>query len=337
MSSSELQIEHRPAAKPWSRSAEAVGPYSGVLAILLLLCVFFTITQPKFATTGNLLTILEANASLIVVSVGLTFVMIVGGFDLSIGGVSALAGVLLGKLVLAAGVADAIAIPLIIVGAAAFGALVNGGLIARVGLSFLVVTLGTMALTRGLALLVSGGSTQSLYDHEVIRWLGSGQVLGSIPVPALIAVAVLLVAIYVTRYTGYGRLVYAVGGNDEASRLAGVNVALIRMSTYSICAALAGLAGILDAGRLASASPDAAVGLELSAAAAVLLGGTALGGGVGTMLGTLLGALFLGVLSNGLIIASISVYWQGVVTGCVLILSLLADRLRRRRLATSGQ
>jgi len=315
----------------WTRSSEAAGPYAGVLLVLVGLCVFFTLTQSKFATTDNFLAIFEANAALMVVSIGLTFVMIVGGFDLSIGGVAVLSGVLLGKLGAGAGVPDAIGIPVIILGAAAFGAVVNGGLIARIGLSFLVITLGTAAFTRGLALLISGGTRQPLYDHELIRWLGSGRVLGSIPVPAVIAAIVLGIAIYVTRYTGFGRLVYAVGGNDEASRLAGINVARIRAAAYSICAASAALAGLMDTGRLASASPEAAGGLELSAAAAVLLGGTALGGGSGTMFGTALGALFLGVLNNGLLIASISVYWQGVVTGCVLVLSVLADWLRKRR------
>lgn len=320
--------ERRPLGR---RAAEALGPYVGVLVVLLALSVFFTITQPRFATAENLLTILETNASLIVVSVGLTFVMLVGGFDLSVGGMLVLTGVLLGKLTTGAGLPEPLTIPMIIVAAAAFGAVVNGGLIARLGLSFLVVTLGTMALTRGLALLISGGATEGLYEQDLIRWIGSGQLLGGVPVPAVLSVLVLAAAIYVTRSTGYGRLIYAVGGNPEASRLAGVNITLIRLSAYGISGALAGLAGVLEAGRLAAAAPDTAVGLELTAAAAVLLGGTALGGGSGTIIGTLLGALFLGVLNNGLIIASISVYWQGVVTGVVLILSVLVDRVRKVR------
>jgi ribose transport system permease protein len=312
------------------RIRTALGPYVGVLFVLVVLCVFFTLTQPKFATYDNLLNILETNASLIVVSVGLTFVMLVGGFDLSIGGVVVLSGIVLAKLVNDADVPPVLAIALTIVAAAVFGAGVNGMLVAKVGVSFFVATLGTLAITRGGALVITQGETEGLYEEDVIRWIGGGDLFSdALPVPAVIALVVLVVAILVVRFTGYGRQIYAVGGNPEASRLAGLRVTAVRITAYAICAGLAGLAGVIDAGRLASASPDAALGLELTAAAAVLLGGTSFVGGQGTMIGTLLGALFLGVLQNGLIIAEISVYWQGVVTGGVLVASVVADRIRR--------
>jgi ribose transport system permease protein len=141
---------------------------------------------------------------------------------------------------------------------------------------------------------------------------------------------VFVLAVVVTRYTGYGRMLYAVGGNQEAARLAGINVRMVRLSTYAISAGLAAFAGVIEAGRLAAASPDADQGIEFSAAAAALLGGTSFVGGIGSVIGTFLGVLFLGVLKNGLIISSISVYWQGVITGGVLFASVLIDRLRRR-------
>ena len=140
-----------------------------------------------------------------------------------------------------------------------------------------------------------------------------------------------LLATLVTRYTGYGRMVYAVGGNAEAARLAGINVVAIRISAYAICAGLAAFTGFLEAGRLAAAAPDTDTGIEFTAAAAVLLGGTSFVGGVGTMFGTFLGVLFLGVLQNGLIISSINIYYQNVITGAVLVLSVLIDRFRQRR------
>ena len=315
-----------------SRAWTAFAPFVGIVSVLIGLCVFFTLTQPKFATYDNLLNILEANASLIVVSVGLTFVMLIGGFDLSIGGVSVLSGVILAKLVGSAGLPPGVAIPIIIVSAGTFGAVVNGMSIAKLSLSFLVVTLGTMAVTRGLALVISQGQTLDLYNEKTIRWIGGGDLFTpNLPTSAVIAVLVFIIGALVLRFTGYGRIVYAVGGNAEAARLAGIPVTKIRISVYAISAALAGLAGIMDAGLQAAASPTSAAGLELTAAAAVLLGGTSFVGGSGTMIGTLLGALFLGVVQNGLIIAEISTYWQGVVTGGVLILSVLADRIRRLR------
>jgi ribose transport system permease protein len=325
------------ATASWPERAWAgFAPFAGLVSVLVLLCAFFTITQPQFATYDNLLNILETNASLIVVSVGLTFVMLVGGFDLSIGGVVVLSGVVLAKLITSAGIPVAVAIPLVILGAGAFGAVANGMTIAKLGLSFFVVTLGTLTMTRGAALLIAGGETQDLYDEKVIRWIGGGDVITSaLPAPAVLALLVLVIGALILRFTGYGRIIYAVGGNPEAARLAGINITAIRVSAYAISGALAGLAGIMDAGRLAAASPDGAQGLELTAAAAVLLGGTSFVGGSGTLIGTLLGALFLGVVQNGLIIAEISVYWQGVVTGGVLILSVLADRVRRGRAATT--
>jgi ribose transport system permease protein len=313
------------------RVAAGSSQYAGVLSVLLLVSIFFTLTQHQFATYENVLNILQTNAALIVVCVGLTFVMIAGGFDLSVGGVLVLAEVILARLVTGAGLPAALAIPLVIFGGVLFGAAVNGVLIAKLGLSFFVVTLGTMTLTKGLALLITGGETQGLYDEGVIRWFGAGIVFTSaLPSAAVIAILVLVAGGLVLRFGGFGRMVYAVGGNAEAARLAGINVAAVRIATYGIAGGLAGLAGVMDAGRLAAASPGGAAGIELTAGAAVLLGGTSFAGGTGTMLGTLFGALFLGVVQNGLIIAQISVYWQGVVTGFVLILSVAVDRLRQR-------
>lgn len=304
--------------------------YVGVGSVLVGLVVFFAVTQPQFATYENFLNILETNAVLLVVGVGLTFTLLVGGFDLSIGGVLALSGVLLAKLI-GTGVPAGIAMALVIAAALAVGVTVNGIPIARLGVSFFVVTLGTLAATRGLALAWTKGETIGLYDEKFVRVVGSGRI-GEMPVAAVIAVAVLVLGLVVTRYTGYGRMVYAVGGNPEAARLAGINVVAVRISAYAVSAALAGLAGLIEVGRLAAAAPDTDRGIELTAAAGVLLGGTSFVGGVGGMFGTFLGVLFLGILQNGLLIASISVYWQGVITGAVLIASVLIDRMRRGRL-----
>lgn len=311
----------------WRVSA-ALGRYKGVLSVLILLIVVFSATQSAFATTSNFTNILDASSVLLVVSVGLTFPMLAGGFDLSVAGVDALVGVLLAKLMLSVGMAFIPAMLIVIAGAVLLGALVNGLLIGYFNVDFFIVTLGTLTIAQGLALEFTGGNTITLYKSQVLHTIGTGQV-GPFPVDGLIAIGILLVAILVLRYTGFGRMVYAVGGNREASRISGIHVSRITLATYAISAGLAALGGVIEVGRLASAGPTTDSTIELTAAAAVLVGGTMFGGGVGTMLGTLLGVAFLGVLQDGLLISGVSAYWQGVITGVVLIASVSIDRMRR--------
>jgi ribose/xylose/arabinose/galactoside ABC-type transport system permease subunit len=313
------------------RARDAVFTYVGVLTVLVILVAFFSVNQPRFFTIENLWNVLDGSSILLIVSVGLTFTMLASGFDLSLSGVLALGGVFLWVL-LSHGLPLWLAIPAVLLCGVAFGAVATGFAIAFLDVSFFVVTLGVLVATRGLASVIANGESKGLYDNTTLRSIGNGRV-GQISYPVIIALVVLALAIFVTRYTGFGRMLYAVGGNPEAARLAGINVRMVRLSTYAISAGLAAFAGIIEAGRLAAASPDADTGIEFTAAAAVLLGGTSFVGGVGTMLGTFLGVLFLGVLKNGLIISSISVYWQGVITGAVLFASVMIDRFRRRRVS----
>lgn len=308
--------------------------YIAILVILVALCIYLAITQPTFATVANFVTILETNSVLLLVAIGLTFVLLTAGFDLSVGGMLALSGVLVGQLIVT-GVPFWLALVVVVIGATLLGLVLNGLLIGRLGLSFFVVTLGTMSLFRGSAQVITEGHGISLYEYEAVRALGAGRVAG-IPWLVIIALAVLAVAIFVTRYTGFGRMLYAVGGGQEAARLAGIRVWAVKASAYAICAGLAGLAGVLEASRLGSASPQAGTGIELTAAAAVLLGGTSFAGGVGSMIGTFLGTLLLGVISNGLTISQVSAFWQGIVTGVVLLAAVLLDwfRIRREKRAT---
>lgn len=300
---------------------------AGVAVMLLALILLLWLTESTFATSDNIVNLLETNASLLIVAVGLTFVMLARGFDLSLGGMLALTGVLVAQFV-GSGFGIGLAIALALVLALAGGLGLNGLLIAGVRLPFLVVTLGTASLFRGVALVLTDGTTKPLFDQPFLVSLGTERVLG-VPWSVIIAFVVVVVAMLVLRYTGYGRMVYAVGGNEEAARIAGIPVAAVRFSVYGIAAALAGLAGILEAARLTSAAPTAATGIELTAAAAVLLGGTKFTGGRGAMLGTLLGVLFLGVLANGITLAEIEAYWQSIVAGIVVIAALLLDRVAR--------
>ncbi len=305
--------------------------YLGVGSVLLALVVYLSITQTGFLTRFNIQNIFETNAVLLIVAVGLTFVMLTGGFDLSIGGMLALSGVVFAQTLQHDWSLWA-AIVVVVLGAGLLGLVTNGLLIGWLGLSFLVVTLGMAAILRAAALIRTNGETVALYDYEngVFTALKEGRVWG-VSYQVVVAGAVFVLATLVLRYTGYGRMVYAVGGNRVAARLAGINVTGIRMSVYAIAALLAGLAGVLHTARLQSAPATAGDGVELMAAAAVLIGGTTFMGGRGTMLGTLLGVVFLGVVSNGVTLAEVSPYWTGVITGGVLILAVLVDWLRHRR------
>jgi ribose transport system permease protein len=304
----------------------------GVTVALAVLVVVLAVTQPNFATTGNAVNILETNAVLLIAAIGLTFVLLVGGFDLSVGGTVALSGILLATL--SAHMADGLAVAVVLVGAFVVGFLSNGLLIGRIGLSFFVVTLGTASLFRGVALVITEGRTLTLHDYPFLLDMGRMHI-GGLPLSVVVALGLLVAAYIVTRFTGFGRMVYAVGGNPEAARLAGINVPLVRATAYMICTACAALAGVLEAARLASASPTVATGLELSAGAAVLLGGTSFLGGSGGVIGTLIGALFLGTMSNGLTLAGISSFWQSVVAGAVLLAAVLIDKLRLQSLDKS--
>jgi ribose transport system permease protein len=310
----------------------AMSTYRGVATVLILLLIVFGVTQSSFMTTSNFQNIVSSNAILLVVAVGMTFPMLSGGFDLSVAGIDALAGILLSKLLLQ-GMPMPEAIIIIIVCAFVLGALTNGLLIGYFGVNFFIVTLGTLTITQGIALQITGGNDITMYNEKWLLQVANNNVFG-FPILGLVGLAILILGILVLRYTGFGRMVYSVGGNPEAARLSGISVARVRLTTYAISAGLAALAGILEVGRLASSGPTTDTSIELTGAAAVLIGGVAFGGGIGTLLGTFLGVAFLGVLQSGLLISGISSYWQGIITGIVLIVSVTVDRMRARRAST---
>jgi ribose transport system permease protein len=311
------------------RAGHAAGDYLGVGGLLLILVIFLSITQSQFATKANWINIAQTNAVLLVLSTGLTFVLLVGGFDLSIGGTLAFTSVVFYEL-LQHGMSVGPAILMMLVMGALLG-LANGIAVAWIGLSFLVVTLASSSIYRGIAEVITGGQSQSLPIRHFLDTLGSGTTVAGIPWSVVIALVVLVAGILVLRYTGYGRMIYAVGGNPEAARLAGINTTAVRASVYVIAGLLAALAGLLESTLLTEASPTGLLGVELTAGAAVLLGGTTFMGGRGTLLGTLLGVIFLGVLQNGITLIGISAFWQLPVSGAVLVVALLLQRLRGRQ------
>jgi ribose transport system permease protein len=205
----------------------------------------------------------------------------------------------------------------------------NGLLVTKAKLSFFVVTLGTLALFRSAAQIPTDGLSVQLPDQGAfVEWLGDGRI-GTISVPVLLSLAMLALAVATMSWTTFGRSVFAVGGNEEAARLAGIPVDRVRIGVFTINGVLVGLAAVVFAGRIRAGSPLVGAGIELEVIAAVLLGGTSFLGGSGSMIGTLVGVLFIAVLQNGLNLLGVQALWQGVVTGGVLILAVWVDRVRR--------
>ena len=262
------------------------------------------------------------------VAIGNTYVLLTAGFDLSVGSMLSLGGVALVGF-LGEGMNAWLAIALTLLLTTLIGGLLNGMLIGKAGLSFFVVTLASLSLIRGAVFVYTEGQTERMSSSAVAD-IGDGKLLG-ISIPVLIMIAVFFVSLFVLHLTRFGRAVYAVGGNKEAARLSGINVVAVIVAVYAISGFFAGLAGVIQVGRLGAAAPVAGTGIELSAAAAVLLGGTSFSGGSGGVGGTVVGVLFIGVLRNGLGLMGVSAFWQDVVTGTILIAAISIDRISQAR------
>ncbi|HEY4094801.1 MAG TPA: ABC transporter permease [Baekduia sp.] len=308
----------------WSSAFAATRSFRPVLLLVIVLFVYFALTQSVFMTGQNLQNLLTGVSILWVVAMGMTFVIITGGVDLSVSALSVFVGLFLAKI-LDAGVPGGIAVLLAILVGALVGGLTNGLLIGRMKLSFFVVTLGTLTVFTGVVNLWA--NTKSFYiTAPVVARLGVDDTLG-VPTPIIIMVVTFLIGLYVQTRTYFGRDVYAVGGSLPAARLSGIRTSRTIVSVYAITGACAALGGIIATGRIGAATPQVDNTLALQAAAAVLLGGTSLFGGAGGVGGTALGVLFIGVLQNGLSIAGIQSFWQQVVTGVILIAAVLGDRI----------
>jgi ribose transport system permease protein len=302
--------------------------YAGALTALIIMCVYLTISQQFFLTKANIFNILTGNSDLMLVSIGLTFVVLSAGFDLSVGAMSAAAG-LAAYEVINAGLPAWLGVIVALFIGASIGGIVNGLLIGKFKLNFFVVTLGMMSLIGGAVDVITNGETESINSPGFFYNIGNADILG-VPVPIWICLLVLVIAALILNHTSFGRAVYAVGGNVEAARLAGINVTFVFVLVYAISGLGAALAGVVDASRLSSAAPSSGSTLTLTAAAAVLLGGTSFFGGIGGVAGTVVGVLLIAVLQNGLGLMGVSAFWQGVVTGAVLIAAVALDRLQTR-------
>ena len=298
----------------------------GTFAGLVGLCLVLWILTPHFLTRSNLHNILEQTSINAIIAVGLTFVIISGGIDLSVGSLVALSGVVMASLLQRG--APVLAAICAGVGTGLACGLLNGVLITFGRLPPFIATLGMMSMARGGALLYTGGRPVSGFD-ESFRWLATGKVL-FIAVPILIMGAVYLVAHFVLRRTPFGRYVFAIGGNEEAALLSGVPVRFHKTLVYGVCGGLSALAAVVLTAKLNSAQPIAGFNYELDAIAATVIGGTSLLGGQGSVVGTLIGALIMGVLRNGLNLVGVSSFTQQLVIGAVIILAVLMDMAFKR-------
>jgi ribose/xylose/arabinose/galactoside ABC-type transport system permease subunit len=293
----------------------------GALLGLLGLGLAFAILSPFFLTAANLLNVLEQTSINAIIAVGMTFVIISAGIDLSVGSILALAGVVLASLLhlpLPVPVATAIALAV-----GALCGLVNGVLITLGKLPSFIATLGMMSLARGGALLFTEGRPISGFDHS-FRLLATGKFL-FIPAPTLIMLLVYAVSGFLLIRTRFGLYTYGIGGNEEATRLSGVNVTFYKTLVYGFSGLTSALAAVILTARLNSAQPIAGIAYELDAIAATVIGGSSLLGGQGTLLGTLIGALIMGVLKNGLNLLDVSSFLQQVIIGSVIIVAVLLD------------
>jgi erythritol transport system permease protein len=314
------------------------------LIALAVVIAFFSVMAPNFLSVANAMIMAKHIAIIAILGIGMTFVVLTGGIDLSVGSIAGLAGIVAGALILNGielglfGVVVFPSVPLIVLIVVCLGALVggvNGVLITRFGVAPFIATLGMLYVARGVALLLSDGATfPNLVGHPAFGnrgfpLLGAGRVLG-IPVPVILLVVLGALAAFVATSTAFGRRVYAVGGNARAAFLSGIRVNRVRILVYVISGACAALVGMIVASDLVAAHPASGETFELSAIAAVVLGGASLAGGRGTIGGTLIGACVIGVLNDGMVMLGISEFWQMVIKGAVIVGAVMLDRLQAR-------
>ena len=289
---------------------------NGALAGLLVLAVALAISNPAFLTAQNLVNVGVQAAAIAILAFGMTFVVVAGGIDLSVGSIAALAAMV--------GALTAGPVGLVV---GALCGLVNGAMISYGKLPPFIATLAMLSVARGLTLVVSGGQPHN--TDELVTFLGSN-LTPMLPLPLLLMLAFFGITGLILTRTNLGRRMYAIGGNEEAAKLSGIDVRRQKLWIYALSGLFAAAAGLVLAGRLSSAGPQAAAGYELDAIAAVVIGGASLSGGVGRATGTLVGALVLAVLRNGLNLLQVHPFWQQVVIGVVIALAALLDSLRRR-------
>ena len=335
-------------AQQLSRTLREILTRVGPLIALILLSAYLSFATPHFLTLSNLTNVIRQSSITAILAVGQTLVIISAGIDLSVGAVAALsacvAAVLMTQQIHVGGLTFGplsfwIGLPIALV-VGLIGGWLNGFVTTRGRIPDFISTLGTLAIFRGIGLIITGGlpvpshltaTELKGYLPETMIWMGAGSVLG-IPVPGLIALIMVIIGWFILRYTTFGRAVFAVGGNRDAARVSGINIDRTKLVVYSVCGVMCAVGGFVLAGRLNSANALMADEENLRSIAAVVIGGTNLFGGEGGVFGSLIGALIMGILANGLNLLNVSAFWQRIIQGVVIIFVVVFDQWRRRRL-----
>ncbi|URK89257.1 ABC transporter permease (plasmid) [Rhizobium sp. RCAM05350] len=309
----------------------------GIFLAFLLLAFILSLSNEYFLTPGNISNVLLQTSINGVLAIGMTFVILTRGIDLSVGSVVALAGIISASFATTSATAGIMGGPYPFYVALAIGILVGlacgalvGLIVSRFAVPAFVATLGMLSAARGATLIYGGGKPVPALTPE-FRWIGTGNILG-IPMPVILLAIVFAVSWWVLTRTRYGRYIYAVGGNPHAAKTSGINVTRMKFSVYMISGSLSGLAGMMLSARTGSALPQAGIAYELDAIAAVVIGGTSLSGGVGRVTGTLIGALIIGVMNNGLDLMGIQSYYQQVLKGALIVGAVMLDQKRNQGL-----
>ncbi|WP_070000075.1 ribose ABC transporter permease [Cellulosilyticum sp. I15G10I2] len=299
--------------------------YKSVIGLILFSAIV-TIINPSFLSMSNILNVFRQTSINAIIAAGMTFIILTGGIDLSVGSILAVAGAIAATMVTDGQNVVIVLLATLLIGAV-IGAL-NGIIISKGKVQAFIATLAMMTLARGYTLVFTDGKpigVEASKSADVFASIGSGYILG-IPIPIYITVLVFMISYYILKHTRFGRYIYAMGGNEEATKLSGINVDLVKIYVYALSGALAALAGIIVTARLSSAQPQAGAGYELDAIAAVVLGGTSLAGGNGNIFGTIVGALIIGILNNSLNLMNVSSYYQLLAKGLVILIAVLLDR-----------
>jgi ribose transport system permease protein len=316
----------------WQRLVAGSSTWIGLILLALIL-VFSVLEYDSFVSTANARNIATDAAVLLVLATGMTYVIITAGIDLSVGGVLVFSGVVSAKAMHAAGGDNwgviFLGLGVALAGGLAWG-LINGFLVAKAKIPAFIVTLGTLGMSLGAALVISGGVDEREVPFKLITTIGTGRAFDQVPYLVLIAFAVAIVFGVILAATRFGRYTYAVGSNEEAARRAGIPVDRHLLKIYALAGTLAGLAGFLSLARFSTTTLGGHDTDNLQAIAAVVIGGTSLFGGIGTMLGTLFGVFIPAVLQNGFVIIGVNPFWQSIAVGAVLIAAVYLDQLRRR-------
>ncbi|HHU88059.1 MAG: ABC transporter permease [Sphaerochaetaceae bacterium] len=296
-------------------------------ASLILMVILFSILSPYFFSYDNLITVIKQTSVVGIIAIGVTFVIITGGIDLSLGSLVAVSGVVAG-FVLAAGAPNIVGI---LVGAmiGLLCGVISGFLVAFGDLPAFIATLGMMMSARGMSLVLTKGRPVYLAQNKTFNLVYNYNLFKVIPLPVIYLVIIAVLAHFILKRTAIGRYVFATGSNEEAARLSGINVRLVKLVVYSISGLMSGLSGVILVARLNSAQPAIGSGYELDAIAAAVIGGTSLSGGEGQIIGTIIGALIMSTMKNGLNLMHVSQFWQQVIIGVVVIVAVYIDIKRR--------